>query len=239
MRESAIHNYLNQQEYGRNDVFDMLHTLHPYEKNILDGVIFGIDMSTEGSLLSLERTKTTICHRDITFTNVPGLQFVVRRERQYPDGVTIIPPQRLSTRAWTRESRREHVSPRGDPRLVSIDASYPIRGERQTARADTYGGRGGAPSQSREDDIVILDEVEQPSASRRRPRSHRSRAATYYSEDDRPPPPQFIEVVNDSSGLEDQGYSDIEAEQEPTSLPEQDEDVVIDDMLKKYTTIFD
>ena len=218
MRESAIHNYLNQQEYGINDVFDMLHTLHPYEKNILDGVIFGIDMSTEGSLLSLERTKTTICHRDITFTNVLGLQFVVRRERQYPDGVTIIRPQHASTRA----------------------SKYHLHGAGARARSSRHGLKGGAPSQSREDDIVILDEVEQPRARRRRrSRRHHSRAATYYSEDDRPPPPQSREDASDSSGLEDQGYSDIEAEQEPTSLPEQDEDVVIDEMLKKYTTLFD
>ena len=239
MRDSAIYDYLSEQTYERKYVFDMLHTLHPYEKNILDGVIFGIDMSTEGSLLSLERTKTTICHRDITFTNVPGLQFVVRRERQYPDEVTIIGPQRLSARERTRESRREHARPREEPRIVSMDASYPIAG-RQKARADTYGLGGGAPSQSPQDDIVIIDEVGRPSASRRtHSRIHRSRAATYYSEDDRPPPPQSREDASDSSGLEDQGYSDIEAEQEPTSLPEQDEDVVIDEMLKKYTTLFD
>ena len=221
MRESAIHSYLNLREYGRNDVFDMLHTLHPYEKNILEGVIFGIDMSTEGSLLSLERTKTTICHRDITFTNVPGLQFVVRRERQYPDGVTIIRPQHVSHRARTYSFQRA--------------------GARE--RSSTYGLGGEAPSQSPQDDIVFPDGLERPSARRRThsrsSRRHRSRAATYYSEDDRPPPPRLRGDAVDSSGLEDQGYSDIEAEQEPTSLPEQDEDVVIDDMLKKYTTIFD
>ena len=219
MRESAIHNYLNQQEYGINDVFDMLHRLHPYEKNILDGVIFGIDMSTEGSLLSSERTKTTIRHRVITFANVPGLQFVVSREPRYPDGVTIIRPQHVPHRAETY--------------------SFERAGAR--ARSSTYGWGRGAPSQSPQDNnIVVLDGFELPSASRRRrSRRHHSRVATYYSEDDRPPPPRSREDAVDSSGLENQGYSDIEAEQEPTSLPEQDEDVVIDEILKKYTTLFD
>ena len=223
MRESAINNYLNKQEYERKYVFDMLHTLHPYEKNILDGVIFGIDMSTEGSLLSLERTKTTICHRDIYFTNVPGLQFVVRRERQYPDEVIISPPS-VAIRERTR-------SP-----MLSYEKSDPIPVMERRARKSAYGWGGEARSQSRQDDIFYLDEVEQPSVSRER---HSSRAATYYSEDDRPPPSRLRGDAVDSSGLEEQGYSDIEAEQEPTSLPEQDEDVVIDDMLKKYTTIFD
>ena len=187
MRESAIKRYMARQAY-RTDVFNTLHTLHPYEKKILDGVIFGIDMSTEGSLLSLERTETTICHRDITFTNVPGLQFVVRREDPIPDAVPPNIPEppvspRMSSRRRPSRPRRYHYSDDSDSRS----------------------------------------------------RAHRSRAA----EDHAPSNLRSVERAIVSSDSEDQGYTHIKADQEPVSLPEQDGDAVIDDMLKKYTTLFD
>lgn len=208
IRESAIYRYMAQQG-DETSVFNMLHTLHEYEKMVLDGVIFGIDMTTEGSVLSLKRTKTTICHRDITFTDVPGLQFVVRRERQYPDEfiVTSRAPRGVSNRERTRHGDVR----RGGPGLMLDETSY----------------REAPPSQSRQDDI----------AGRRR---HLSVAIeSVESDEDRYPSRRFREDASDSSSSEDQGYGDIEADQKPMPLPEQDEDVVIDDMLKKYTTLFD
>ena len=213
MRESAISRYLGQQHY---EVFDMLHILHPYEKKILDGPIFGIDMSTEGSLLSLERTKTTICHRDITFRNVPGLQFVVRRERRIPDAAVDRDPE--IRRLVPQEFRGHGGFPL--PRVSSA-------------------GRRGAPSQS-----YNIDVVDGWHRSRRRhSRRHSSRAAIESDEVSSPRryalPALDIRRARVSSDSEDQGYSDIEAELDSMSLPEQDEDTVIDDMLKRYTTVFD
>ena len=156
-------------------------------------------MSTEGSLLSLERTRTTICHRDITFTNVPGLQFVVSREPRYPDGVTNIRPHLVPHRART----------------------YSFQPAGAKARSSMHDLAGRAPSQSPQDNIVVIDEVERPTASgRTHSRRHSSRAGTYYAEDDLPPPHGHRGDAVESSGLEDQGFSDIEAEQDSTSLPE-------------------
>lgn len=188
MRESAIHRYLNQQDYERNDVFDMLHKLHPYEKKILDGVIFGIDMSTEGSLLSLKRTKTTICHRDIIFNNVPGLQFVVRRERQIPDE---------------------------DPRIIPVVP--PVSPRERTRHRREFWAKSVSPAGGHD-------------------RRHFSRAAIESDEDSYS---RYIQHPILSSDSEDEGYSNTETHQEPMSLPEHDEDALIDDMLKRYTTLFD
>ena len=207
MRESAIYRYMDHQHYETN-VFNMLHTLHPYEKKILDGVIFGIDMSTEGSLLSLKRTKTTICHRDITFTDVPGLQFVVRRERQFPYEDTTSPseiieddPRRGGT-LHAREHRRRRLTP-----LISYDETYPVPG------------------------------FERRWSTRTRHRRHcLDVEAAIESDEDRYPPARDTRRATVSSNSEDDGY---EAHQEPMSLPEQDEDAVIDDMLKRYTRLFD
>lgn len=241
MRDSAIDRYLSEQEYERNDVFDMLHTLHPYETKILDGVIFGIDMRTEGSLLSLKRTKTTICHRDITFTDVPGLQFVVFREPQSSDEVTTIvtsPPRMQYRREHWHQRARSRSSRR--PRVVSYDATYPIRQDMARERAGTYDHGGGAPSQWRHDDVV--DEMEQPSARGGRSFSRAPIGVAFElvdSDEDRYPQARHRRHAIVSSGSEDQGYSDAEEIQESASLPEQDEDAVIDDMLKRYTTVFD
>ena len=63
--------------------------------------------------------------------------------------------------------------------------------------------------------------------------------AAIESDEDSSPDPRSVGHAVVPSDSEDQGYSDIEAELESMSLPEQDEDAVIDDMLKKYTTLFD
>ena len=245
MRESAIYRYLNQQNYEGNDVFDMLHILHPYEKKILGGVMFGIDMSTEGSLLSLKRTETTICHRDITFRDVPGLQFVVRREDRIPDAVPPnIPEPPVSPPGWerprTQRECRRRADSAGELRLASYDpSSYRIRDERARGRETMYPVESGAPSQSRQDDAVEDEEGWQYTRNiSHHSRAHRLRAAIYMDED-RYSSPRSVGHASVSSDFEDQGYSDIEADQERMSLPEQDEDAVIDDMLKRYTTLFD
>ena len=236
MPESSIPRYLNQQDYERNYVFDRLHELHPYEKKILDGVIFGIDTSTEGSLLSLQRTKTTIRHRDITFTDVPGLQFVVFREHQIPDEVTrIVPPPPLSPseRMWhQRELQRIRVDPAKGQGHASHDASYPIRERFRCGRARRA---VGASSQLGQDDLV--DEDEQPIIRRD---GYRSRGAIESDEDRYAQARHRRHAIrsSDSTDSEDQGFGN-EADQEPVSLPEQDADAVIDDMLKRYTTLFD
>ena len=244
MRESAIKRYMARQDY-RTDVFNKLHTLHPYEKKILDGVIFGIDMSTEGSLLSLERTETTICHRDITFRDIPGLQFVVRREDPIPDAVPPNIPEppvspRMSSRRRPSRPRRDHLFDDSD----SESEYEPVR-ERTRPRREFPWQREDPAEHPR---IVAIPPVmssrRRPSRPRRyhysddsdiRSRGHRSRAA----EDRAPSLLRSVERAIVSSDSEDQGYTHIEAHQEPISLPEQDEDAVIDDMLKKYTTLFD
>ena len=201
MRESAIYRYMAQQE-DETSVVNMLHTLDNHEKRILDGVIFGIDMSTEGSLLSLKRTKKTICHRDITFTDVPGLQFVVRRERRIPEEVTINRERRI-------------------PEEVTISVPEPIvsPGEMALPRPWRYGlAGGGIPS------YPIREERE---------RERQSMYPVAIGAQIGAPPIGSAIVSSDS---EDEGF---EAHEGPMSLPEQDEDAVIDDMLKKYTTLFD
>lgn len=258
MPESAIHRYLDQQTYEGYDVFDMLHKLHPYEKNILGGVIFGIDMSTEGSLLSLKRTQTTTYHRDITFRDVPGLQFVVRREDRTPDA---IPPHFWERKyssppsiaphpgAGRPDLDRAHTFPT-PPSLASYHAPHRIHHERARGRETTHPRRGRAPSQSRQDDIIDYDDGWLCAGGRshhsRTPplRARRSRAArrgrhAIESDEDSYSPARITRRTNIPSGSEDHRYFDLEAEVDSMSSPEQNEDAVIDDMLKKYTTLFD
>ena len=243
MRESAIHGYLNQQNYERNDVFDMLQILHPYEQKILDGVIFGVDMSTEGSLLSLKRTKTTIRHRDITFTDVPGLQFVVRREDRIPDAVPPNIPEpprsspRMSSRRRPSRPGRYHYSDDSD----SESEYEPVR-ERTRPRREFWWQREDPAEESRND---VVENEGWPCVIRRRSRSrahrsreHRSRAASE-PHDPRCQPVRNIRRAWASSDSEDLAVRGFVDRQEPMSLPGQDEDAVIDDMLKRYTTLFD
>ncbi|KAK0512821.1 hypothetical protein JMJ35_004838 [Cladonia borealis] len=251
MRESAINRYMAGQDY-RADVFNMLHTLHPYEQKILDGVIFGIDMSTEGSLLSLKRTKTTICHRDITFEDVPGLQFVVRRERRIPDAVPPNIPEppispRMSSRRRRSRHRRHHYSDDSDS-----ESEYERVRERTRPRREFRWQR----EDPAEDPRIVAPQLPSRMSSRRRPsrprryhysddsdslsRAHGSRARqSRAAEDHAPSLLRSVERAIVSSDSEDQGYTHIKAGQEPMALPEQNEDAVIDDMLKRYTTLFD
>lgn len=227
MRESAIQRYLDYKGYQeRVNVLDMFHMLHPYEKKILDGVIFGIDMRTEGSLLSLTRTKTTICHRDITFTDVPGLQFVVRRERQIPDAVPQSfpePPVSFHGPVSFHEPVSFLERPRHRPEFRrAYDVRSPIREERAREWKPMYA------DQSSQDDVAE-DEVEQPST---RLSGHRSRVAI----EDRVRYEPARRRATVSSSSEDDGW---DGDQELVSLPEQDENTAIDDMLKRYTTLFD
>ena len=133
----------------------MLHKLHPYEEKILGGVIFGIDMSTEGSLLSLKRTQTTTYHRDITFKDVPGLQFVVGREDRIPDAV----PLNVREPSVSPPS----IAPHPGAGRPGLDRAHtfptPPTHERARGRETMYPVESGAPSQSRQDAIVEYDDA--------------------------------------------------------------------------------
>ena len=98
MQDSAIRKYMAKNEDdGIPSVLDMLHTLHDYERTVVDSKMHDRVSGCEGSLLSLKRTKTEILHRNITLKDVPGLQFVVER--------AILPP---GPHMW---NRREGMPP--------------------------------------------------------------------------------------------------------------------------------
>ena len=63
-------------------IVEVLQTLNLYEQNVLNRELFDHNLHREHFLLSLERTRTVIRHRDIWFKDVLGLQFVVQKSQK-------------------------------------------------------------------------------------------------------------------------------------------------------------
>ena len=149
MQQYAIHEHITKNEKdGLPSVVDMLQQLHPYEQKMVESQTSKVD---GGSVLSLKRTRKDIPCRDMLFTAVPGLQFVIQRQIRQPEHGyppegygsdssgfdhyrrrpmrRIMPPQEYSSLGrHFRRARRSNLRPKADESEPEPEPEFTLGG---------------------------------------------------------------------------------------------------------------
>ncbi|KAK4690902.1 hypothetical protein P7C71_g5988, partial [Lecanoromycetidae sp. Uapishka_2] len=250
MQQLAIQTYVQEQEKdGIPSVTEMLLDLHAYEQDILDTELQSVGAGFETTLLTLKRTKSDLRHRDITFKDVPGLQFVIKRPLTAHQAHNFSPPMmRLLNARQEQDSLPTRTYDKPEDVICwsgSKDSWYSIDSGLGTdaAPSDPASIKAALQRSSPFNYSTIVNDstshtdlsndcLLNKSESKQFLRSHDEHGQSFE-------PATSVRPSKDSASGEEEEEEEEEGAEEFVEAGEEGEDAVVARLLEKYTTLFD